>query len=109
MDTKDILYLILGGLTIAGNIVAVVSIFSWMKFNIGALTESHAKMMAILYPAGGQLQFQTTDNCKSCRKSCRDEICGFVKTEMAEHRESIRRIHERLDEISIWMPEKNKR
>lgn len=106
MTPKDISYIIIGTMTILGNIVAIVWAFSWMKFQLREMGKNQEKIMAILYPENGKLQFQSITQCADFRALCRNEICAFVKEEMKEQRETIKRIHQRLDEMDMWYPRK---
>ena len=110
MSSKDIMYMILGATTLVGNIVALIWAFSWMKFQLQEMAKTQAKMMSILYPdEDGRLQFQSVNRCNSCRLACREEICNFVKGEMREQRDTIKRIHNRLDGIEDWLREKERK
>jgi hypothetical protein len=99
MPTKDIIQISIAGIAVVGNIVAVVWAFSWMKFQVLSLKKQMAEIRAVLYPHDGRLQFQTLSECAGFRKSCREEVCAFIKAELSDQKTAIRRIHERLDNI----------
>ena len=113
MPIKDITYLILAGMTIFCNISAVLYFAFGLRFKQQKLEKDIGGIKGILHDDAGRLSLQTIDDCKSCRKSCRDEICAFVSREMDKQSKTMDRIHARLDdtqhqldEIAIWMPKR---
>lgn len=113
MPIKDIAYLILAGMTIFCNISAVLYFAFSIRFKTQKLETDLGKISGYIHDDSGKFNLQTADDCKSCRKSCRDDICGFVKEELGKQYKTIERIHTRLDEqnrqldeISIWMPKR---
>lgn len=111
MNPKDIAYLVLAGFTILGNVATICYFLYSAKFKITALDEKITKIHEILYPEKGQLQFRTVDDCKTCQKICRDDLCDFVRDGFEKQAKTMLRINERLDRqseainsIRIWMP-----
>jgi len=118
MDAKTIMYFVLAGITIIGAVVAFSKQFS----KIDDLGKGQTKIMNLLYPSDGKARFQNVEDCKFCRKECKDEICDYMTKEMKRFETGFLRFHSRLDDfrddlkdlnsevqkINVWMPERNK-
>jgi len=126
MDIKDIIYCILAFFTLCGTIFAFSKQFAKIdeiKTGQDKLETGQEKIEKLFYRPDGKLRFQNIDDCRDCRKSCKDEICAYVSKELIRIETNFPRFHDRLDEcnenqklmkkelqaIAIWMDDGNGR